>query len=86
MTLARRFHPEAGRILEWPRIAPVFPGWHRELVVRTQAVPRLPYRVLYYFADQVVVILAVAHYRRKPGYWRPRLGEWGPANTQQNHT
>ena len=104
MTLARRFHPEAGRepdeaadwyedqqvglgddfvelveeatslILEWPRIVPVFPGWDREPVVRTQAVSRFPHRVLHYFTDRDMVILAVAHNRRKPGYWTPRIG------------
>ncbi|MBN9613833.1 MAG: type II toxin-antitoxin system RelE/ParE family toxin [Actinobacteria bacterium] len=61
-------------ILEWPRIAPIFPGWDREPVVRAQAVSRFPYRVLYYLTDQDVVILAVAHNRRKPGYWTSRIG------------
>ena len=64
-----------GLILEWPRIAPVFPGWDRTPAVRTQAVARFPFRVLYYLTNTEVVIVAVAHNRRKPGYWTDRVSE-----------
>ncbi|WIY81942.1 type II toxin-antitoxin system RelE/ParE family toxin [Propionimicrobium sp. PCR01-08-3] len=60
-------------ILEWPQIAPVFPGWDREPVVRTQAVARFPYRVLYYLTESKLMVVAFAHNRRKPGYWEDRL-------------
>lgn len=60
-------------ILEWPRIAPVFPGWNREPVVRTQAVARFPYRALYYLTDHELMLVAFAHNRRKPGCWKDRV-------------
>ena len=60
-------------ILGWPHIAPVFPGWNREPVVRSQKIKRFPYRVLYYLAGNELVVVAYAHTRRKPGYWQDRM-------------
>ena len=60
-------------ILEWPRIAPVFPGWDRAPVVRTQTVARFPYRALYYLTDHELMFVAFAHNRRKPDYWKDRV-------------
>ena len=60
-------------ILEWPRIAPVFPGWNREPVVRTQAVARFPYRTLYCLTNHALPFVAFAHNRRKPSYWKDRV-------------
>ena len=33
-----------------------------------------PYAILYTIESDYVLILAVMHCRRKPGYWRDRLG------------
>lgn len=60
-------------ILDWPQIAPVFPGWNREPVMRTQSIKSFPYRVLYFLTDDELTIVAYAHNRRKPGYWKDRL-------------
>lgn len=60
-------------ILDWPEIAPVFPGWEREPLVRTMRVDRFPYRVLYYLSDAELTVVAYAHDRRKPGYWKDRV-------------
>ena len=60
-------------IFEWPRVAPVFSGWDREPVVRTQAVARFPNRVLYYLTDHELMLVAFAHNRRKPSYWKDRV-------------
>ena len=38
------------------------------------AVTRFPYHVIYLETATDIRILAVAHDRRKPGYWRERLG------------
>lgn len=35
-----------------------------------------PYGVIYAVENDHVTILAVAHLRRKPGYWRGRLHQW----------
>lgn len=32
-----------------------------------------PFNVVYFIDDETIVIVAVAHQRRKPGYWRSRL-------------
>lgn len=41
--------------------------------IRRFVMPRFPFAVFYYVVDDVVRIVAVAHARRKPGYWRSRL-------------
>jgi toxin ParE1/3/4 len=33
---------------------------------------RFPYAVVYRIEDQIVLVYAVAHLRRRPGYWRNR--------------
>lgn len=40
--------------------------------VRRRILRRFPYSVLYSADDEEVVILAVAHQSRRPGYWRRR--------------
>jgi plasmid stabilization system protein ParE len=34
--------------------------------------PKFPFSVVYVVQELEIVILAVAHFRRKPGYWRAR--------------
>jgi plasmid stabilization system protein ParE len=38
-------------------------------------VHRFPYGVVYRLIDERIVILAIAHLRRRPGYWKDRAGE-----------
>jgi plasmid stabilization system protein ParE len=56
--------PDAGALV--PRIPPNLP-------VRRRAVTRFPYHVVYTAITTEVRILAIAHDRRKPGYWQRRL-------------
>ena len=35
-------------------------------------VPRFPYQVVYRFGKKDLVIVAVAHLKRRPGYWKHR--------------
>lgn len=44
-----------------------------DLSVRRRAVSRFPYHVVYIEMASHIRILAIAHDRRKPGYWRERL-------------
>ena len=44
---------------------------------RNKILPHFPYTVVYLFEGAEIKIIAVAHQRRKPGYWRDRLGERG---------
>ena len=55
-----RKHPQA-----WPT-------WHRA-DVRRHVLRRYPYSIFYVVEGDVVVIVAVAHHKRRPGYWLPRL-------------
>jgi plasmid stabilization system protein ParE len=48
----------------WPEV-------EREL--RRRLVRRFPFGILYYVDQKEIVIVAVAHLRRKPGYWKKRL-------------
>ena len=40
--------------------------------IRRRPVHRFPYAVLYRVTDVEIVIIAVAHRRRRPGFWRNR--------------
>ena len=47
----------------WPRLT---------AKTRRYVFPRYPFSLIYTASGNVVDILAVAHHRRKPGYWRSR--------------
>lgn len=51
----------------------VWPGWEREPVVRSKGVSGFPNRIVYFVHDDLLVIVAVAHAKRRPGYWRERV-------------
>jgi plasmid stabilization system protein ParE len=40
--------------------------------IRRRILRRFPYAILYAIEDDMVVIVAVAHQRRRPGYWERR--------------
>lgn len=49
-----------------------WPVWHRA-DVRRRVLRRYPYSIFYIVEGAEVVIVAVAHHKRRPGYWLPRL-------------
>ena len=57
VTLIRQF-PDTGLA--------VGPSCHRVMV------PRFPYSIIYRRDPDSIVILAISHQRRRPGYWRRR--------------
>ncbi|GDX83016.1 hypothetical protein LBMAG42_48270 [Deltaproteobacteria bacterium] len=60
-------------IVETPEVAPVWsPMAHRR--VRQWPLRRYPFCLFYVVLDARLVILAVAHVRRRPGYWQSRVG------------
>ena len=61
------------RILELPRSGSRVPRLPPDLTVRRLAVTRFPYHVVYLETDAQLRILAIAHDRRRPGYWKARL-------------
>ena len=40
--------------------------------LRRRVLTRFPYTIFYDLTGDVVTVLAIAHQRRAPGYWRPR--------------
>ena len=68
------------QLLDWPSIAHVYSGWNREPVVHQGTMKTFPYQILYYIEDSLssiwkcnVVVVAYAHNRRKPDYWKDRI-------------
>lgn len=41
--------------------------------IRSAKVPRFPYRVVYVVIYDMIDVIAVAHAKRRPAYWRRRL-------------
>lgn len=41
--------------------------------IRSAKVKRFPYRIVYVVIDDAIDVIAVAHAKRRPGYWRRRL-------------
>ena len=41
--------------------------------VRSRAVARFPYRIYYRVRENELLIIAIAHRRRQPGYWQARI-------------
>jgi len=50
-----------------------WPLWRGRPGIRSHRVRGFPYRMIYVIRDGRVFIVAVAHGRRRPGYWLPRL-------------
>jgi plasmid stabilization system protein ParE len=51
--------------------------------IRRRLVRRFPYSLLYSLEGDEVVVLAVAHQKRRPRYWKPRIEE-GCAEPEKN--
>jgi plasmid stabilization system protein ParE len=51
------------------------PGqWPHYLVgTRRYVFPTYPYSLVYFIEDYVIRVVAIAHDKRRPGYWRERL-------------
>jgi toxin ParE1/3/4 len=50
-----------------------WPDWDRRPVVRSKGVNGFPYRVVYFVKGDLLTLVAVAHSKRRPGYWRDRV-------------
>jgi toxin ParE1/3/4 len=64
----RDFEQAAGQIRALPESSPLV----REHA-RQKSMARFPYAVVYSLLDDDILILAVAHHRRRPFYWQGRL-------------
>ena len=59
--------------VESPESWAKWPDWDREPIVRSKGVNDFPYRVVYFVEGDLLMIVAVAHTKRRPGYWRDRV-------------
>lgn len=55
-------------LLQFPNVGTPLRGGLRRLLLRT-----FPYQLIYRVVGDEIRIYAVAHLKRKPGYWRKRL-------------
>ena len=67
LAFVTEFERTANFILANPLIGAVFQGTRRHHILR-----RFPYSIIYQVAAEELRILAVAHHRRRPGYWAQR--------------
>ena len=58
------FERSAKLLGEFPRLGSLWRGGIRRLPLR-----RFPYSIVYYLHDSEVRVLAIAHQRRRPGFW-----------------
>ena len=65
---------EALRLLEDDPVSLLVAGVSEQLGVRRVLVHRFPYSVVFVDLPKERRVLAIAHGRRKPGFWRERLG------------
>lgn len=49
-----------------------FPPWDQNPRFRRAAAARFPYALYFHIVDDEVVVVAVAHASRRPGYWLAR--------------
>ena len=61
------------QIVAMPQAGSLAPRMPPDVPVRRRAVTRFPYHVVYLATPTHIRILAIAHDRRKPGYWESRL-------------
>jgi toxin ParE1/3/4 len=61
------------RIAEQPGAFALVPGVAVRLGVRRCTLRRFPYGVVFIELAEEIRVLALAHTRRRPGYWRSRL-------------
>lgn len=56
----------------WPESAPAWSAPEAPGATRRAAVRGFPYRIVYIEREESIEVLALAHDKRKPGYWRDR--------------
>lgn len=60
------------RCLMWPESGQIYPEHDSKRIVRSSRIPHSQYRIIYTVSDDTLWVLAVAHVRRRPGYWSKR--------------
>ena len=71
MEFLKEFDRVMALIEEYPLVGPQWPGLDAQ-GVRKASLARFPFSVAYVVLESRILILAVAHASRRPGYWRDR--------------
>lgn len=61
------------RIQEHPRAFPFAARVARRFEVRHAVLPRFPFNVFFVELDEAIWVVAFAHQKRRPRYWRKRV-------------
>ena len=69
LSLADKVSEALNRIQQNPQLYP----FHKDTNVQRCIIRRFPYTLFYIELDEYIVVIAVAHQRRKPDYWKFRL-------------
>lgn len=64
LAFVAEFERTANFVLANPLVGAVFRGTRRRYILR-----RFPYSIIYQVATDELRVIAVAHHRRRPGYW-----------------
>lgn len=67
LSFVAEFERTANLVLANPLLGAVFRGARRRYSLR-----RFPYSLIYQITEEELRVLAVAHHRRRPGYWAQR--------------
>jgi hypothetical protein len=70
--LLRSVEKAIAAIRECPSTWPIWPGLGEETGIRRFLLPRFPFGIAYRQRAGVVEVVAFAHLKRRPGYWRDR--------------
>jgi len=71
--LLAEFDRACAVLAETPSAWPIWPGIARRLGIRRFLLSRFPYGIAFEATDDEVVVYAIAHLARRPGYWRGRI-------------
>lgn len=58
----------------WPGSGSLVEDLTTRAEVRRAPIARFPFHVAYLVGEEHVLVLAIAHDRRRPGYWSDRIG------------
>jgi plasmid stabilization system protein ParE len=76
--LATEYFACVERAGEYPKTGSLVTGLRVEFEVRRFLLDRFPYAVIIACLDDELVVVAIAHQHRKPGYWIKRLAKVNP--------
>lgn len=68
IAFARQIEVAISRIVEAPSRCPAGEHGTREYILPS----RFPYTIVYRATEVAIIVVAIAHHSREPGYWRER--------------